>query len=186
MDYLVSLNKLLRGNADISEVFKADGFVRLNMIYINPYSLIELKNYLSFYGLKDLSFKKDGLSFVFENNGVGNMLEIFHNNISRENEYEIRFSGNFTITQGVIKNSKEESGECLGIYSVELDFDSPKHSSSQDLLMLNIISTFLSYSDSLFFMTYKFDIDKEILENPLDESVDLLTIEFKNLSNISN
>ncbi|WUR04630.1 uncharacterized protein VNE69_09182 [Vairimorpha necatrix] len=86
------------------------------------------------------------------NQGLGFTFRNFH----------LNFFGSIYITQG---NNK--------IWSIEIIFD-PTIDDNVGIPVMNEIEHYLQGCDALFFMTYFVDIDKEILNRSLADSVDFM------------
>lgn len=77
------------------------------------------------------------------------------------NDQEILFQGSIAVT------SAEK------IFCVELDFD-PVIPDDRGVEFLQDVETFLKKCDSCFFMTYPIYIDREVLANPVSNSLEYL------------
>lgn len=138
------INNLLKNPnlEDIADVFEMDAYIRLNRVYISPFSLRQLQTKLSTLDMLSWQINTNGLFFQFRNFGL-------------------RFQGSVNI---VVRQK---------IFCIELDFD-PSIDENAGMSVLKELEGYLKGCDALFFMTYASDIDKEILHNPLCESLDFL------------
>ena len=151
--FIDRLNAMLNGTINHNEIFHQNGYIRMNMVYLFPYALIKLKNEFESIGLRKMFFTDKSLEFEF---------------YETNDPIIIAFDGNFKITSS---NDK--------IFALDFDFAEPRYSTRKAFNYSREIEIFMMKSDVFFFMIYKFDFDAEVLNNPLHESVDLLTLEFR-------
>lgn len=80
---------------------------------------------------------------------------------------------NFTYSGDlkVVKNGEK-------IFSIDFDFTLPEVT-PENHSILQASEIFMMRSDCFFFMLSEYDFDKEILSNPIHESIDLLSREFR-------
>lgn len=127
---------------EISAVFEADAYIRLNRVYISPFSLRQLLTKLTSMDLVSWQINPNGWFFQFRG-------------------FCLKFYGSVNI---VVRHK---------IFCLEIDFD-PSIDENSGMSILKEIEGYLKGCDALFFMTYFSDIDKEILHNPLSESLEFL------------
>ncbi|AFM98226.1 hypothetical protein EHEL_050150 [Encephalitozoon hellem ATCC 50504] len=142
--FIHKINNLLKNPRleDILTVFEIDGYIRLNRVYISPFSLRQLLIKLVGLDLVSWQMTPSGLFFQFR-------------------AFCLKFYGTVNI---VVKQK---------VFCIEIDFD-PSIDGGAGVPVLRELERYLKGCDALFFMTYFMDIDKEILHNPLSESLDFL------------
>lgn len=165
---LKHLNDIFQNPTDenITNSFSPKGFLRFNMIHINPIILKDFKNILTGLGMSNWYLQENGLVFQF-------------------NDFILEFRGHLNIfstidedTKIAQPNKQDSSTTDVSnftfpvIYSLELDFG-PVMSSSHNHI-LQSIESYLKSADSIFFLTYDINTDYEILNNELSKSVDLI------------
>lgn len=148
------LNKVLSNPTEenIFSLFVREGFIRFNMLYVNPIALKHLKEKLEEYKLVSWGFAENELIFKLKSQVIS-------------------FKGTLSITQTPnIKNSIEpllndketdnysDSSANFKIFALELDFD-PVISSNDGIAFLKDVEAFLKMCDTCFFMTYFICID---------------------------
>lgn len=138
------INNLLKNPQleDTAALFETDGYIRLNRVYISPFSLRQLLGKLVALDFVSWHMSPSGLFFQFRT-------------------FNLKFYGSVNI----VMRQK--------IFCIEIDFD-PGIDSNAGLAALKELEFYLKGCDALFFMTYLHDIDREILHNPLSESLDFL------------
>lgn len=153
----------------IKKCFSPDGYIRFNMIHINPIILKDFKNTLMDLGMINWHLQENGLVFQFNDFIVefrGHLTIYF----STVKEFQI-FRPNKQIRDGPIAaNQKEDIKQSPLIYCLELDFEPVMTSSHNDILQE--IESYLKSADSIFFMTYNINTDFEILNKDLSKSID--------------
>lgn len=127
---------------DLLALFDEDGYIRLNRVYLSPFSLHLIKSKLDDIGLVSWQINPNGLLFQFR-------------------KFRIKFYGSINV---VIKQK---------LFCIEIDFD-PSVDDNSGMATLKEIENYLKQCDAFFFMTYFFDIDKEILNNSLADSAEFL------------
>lgn len=145
-DIWYRLNKLLSSPAldSILNVFDPDSYIRLNMVYISPVHLPNFKAFLNRLGLIEIFIHQHGIGYIFRN-------------------FRLNFYGTTIVTY---KNNGK-------IWCIEVNFD-PTIDENCGIPIMNEIEQFLKGCDTLFFMTYFVDIDKEILHSSLVDSVEFI------------
>ena len=174
LSYFNRINQIILSDSDIYDLFDKKGYIRLNMVYIYPSTLLKLNMLLRKYGLSRILFENEKLVFQFRSmddeqlDGTNKSMGDGTNRSMGDgiDEFELRFNGVFILT--------ENSSQPNKLFSLEFDFEIAKFQSAFSSFILKIFNEFLCESDSFFFMTYEFDIDREILENPLYESIEYL------------
>ncbi|KAM0676801.1 hypothetical protein BDAP_000842 [Binucleata daphniae] len=153
--YINLINDYFQGNIKLEDAFSEDAYIRLNMLYLCPVTIQNLKKKLDILGMQSWLMDATGITFTFDYSKYDCL-------ISKE-LYEIRFKGDI-----IIHHTKDNK-----IYSFELDFD-PLVEKKEAYHILYDIESFLKGCDAVFFMCNDIDIDNEILSNPLANSVEYL------------
>ncbi|EPR78569.1 hypothetical protein SLOPH_1200 [Spraguea lophii 42_110] len=67
-EYLQKVNNIFKSPIieDINNLFYDNGYIRLNMIYINPIVIFHFKNFLLSTGLVDWEICNDGIYFIYK------------------------------------------------------------------------------------------------------------------------
>jgi hypothetical protein len=143
-DLLCRINGLFENPRleNIAALFEYDGYIRLNRVYISPFSIRQLKVKLTSMEMVSWQIGPSGLFFQFR-------------------AFRLKFYGSVNV---VVRHR---------IFCVEIDFD-PNIDDNMGMLVLKELETYLKSCDAIFFMTYFSDIDREILHNPLSDSIEFM------------
>jgi hypothetical protein len=143
-DLLCRINTLFENPRleSIAALFEHDGYIRLNRVYISPFSIRQLRTKLASMEMLSWQVNPSGLLFQFRT-------------------FRLKFYGSITVT---VRHR---------IFCVEIDFD-PSIDDNMGMLVLKELEAYLKSCDAFFFMTYFSDIDREILHNPLSDSIEFM------------
>lgn len=146
MNEICAINSILQTTTSegVLSLFDASGYIRFNMLYIYPTSLVQFKEKLRNIGLVDWVLTEKELVFRFQ-------------------KVVIKFAGSLNV---VFKGNK--------IFCMEMDFDAVCNDGESSSFYLKEIEKFLKYCDAIFFDTYFMSIDTEILNNPLYETINFI------------